>query len=157
MALQKTKPDRVTGFSVFKGAQVHKQENARSMATTQVETVSTGADKAKVGAAVALVIAALAGFYLLGKQGQLAQWGVLVIGLVAAVAVFFTSEPGKQLVSFGRDSVKEVKKVVWPARREAIQMTAYVFGFVVVMAVFLWLTDKSLEWVFYDLILGWKK
>jgi preprotein translocase subunit SecE len=147
----------VTGFSVFKDAQVHKQENARSMATTQVETVSTGADKAKVGAAIALVIAALAGFYLLGKQGQLAQWGVLVIGLVAAVAVFFTSEPGRQLVSFGRDSVKEVKKVVWPARREAIQMTAYVFGFVVVMAVFLWVTDKSLEWVFYDLILGWKK
>jgi hypothetical protein len=22
---------------------------------------------------------------------------------------------------------------------------------------FLWLTDKTLEWVFYDLILGWKK
>ena len=73
------------------------------------------------------------------------------------VAVFFTSEPGKQLVGFGRDSVKEVKKVVWPARKEAIQMTAYVFGFVVIMALFLWLTDKTLEWVFYDLILGWKK
>jgi len=24
------------------------------------------------------------------------------------------------------------------------------------MALFLWLTDKTLEWVFYDLILGWK-
>ena len=127
------------------------------MATTQVETVSTGADKAKVGAAIVLVIAALAGFYLLGKQGQVAQWGALVVGLVAAVAVFFTSEPGKELIAFGRDSVKEVKKVVWPARREAIQMTAYVFGFVVIMALFLWVTDKSLEWVFYDLILGWKK
>ncbi|MCV4784395.1 preprotein translocase subunit SecE, partial [Escherichia coli] len=30
-------------------------------------------------------------------------------------------------------------------------------AFVVVMAVFLWLTDKSLEWVLYDLILGWKR
>jgi preprotein translocase subunit SecE len=127
------------------------------MATTQVETVSTGADKAKVGAAIALVIAALAGFYLLGKQGQLAQWGVLLAGLVAAVAVFFTSEPGKEFIAFGRESVKEVKKVVWPTRKESIQMTAYVFGFVVVMAIFLWLTDKTLEWVFYDLILGWKK
>ena len=38
-----------------------------------------------------------------------------------------------------------------------VQMTAYVFGFVVIMAIFLWLTDKTLEWVFYDLILGWKK
>jgi preprotein translocase subunit SecE len=25
------------------------------------------------------------------------------------------------------------------------------------MAVFLWLTDKTVEWVLYDLILGWKK
>jgi preprotein translocase subunit SecE len=127
------------------------------MATTQVETVSTGADKAKVGAAIALAIAALAGFYLLGKQGQVAQWGVLVVGLAAAAGVFFTSEAGRQLVGFGRDSVKEVKKVVWPSRKEAIQMTAYVFGFVIIMAIFLWVTDKTLEWVFYDLILGWKK
>jgi preprotein translocase subunit SecE len=28
---------------------------------------------------------------------------------------------------------------------------------VVVMALFLWFTDKTLEWVFYDLILGWKR
>ena len=40
------------------------------MATSQVETVSTGADKAKLGAAVALVIAALAGFYLLGARAR---------------------------------------------------------------------------------------
>jgi preprotein translocase subunit SecE len=127
------------------------------MATSQVETVSTGADKAKLGAAVALVIAALAGFYLLGKQGQVAQWGALVVGLAAAFVVFMTSEPGKEFVAFGRDSWKEVKKVVWPTRKESIQMTAYVVAFCAVMALFLWLTDKTLEWVFYDLILGWKK
>lgn len=127
------------------------------MASTQVETVSTNADKAKLGLAVALVLASLVGFYMLAKQGQVAQWGALVAGLIAAVVVFVSSELGKQFLAFGRDSVREVKKVVWPARREAIQMTAYVFGFVVVMALFLWLTDKALEWVFYDLILGWKK
>jgi len=127
------------------------------MASTQVETVSTTADKAKLGLAVALVLASLAGFYLLGKQGQLAQWGALIAGIVAAVVVFLTSEPGKQFVAFGRDSWREVKKVVWPSRKETLQMTAYVFAFVVVMALFLWLTDKALEWVFYDLILGWKK
>jgi preprotein translocase subunit SecE len=127
------------------------------MATSQVETVSTSADKVKLGAAVALVLGSLVGFYLLAKQGQVAQWGILIVGLVAAVGVFMLSEPGKQFVAFGRDSWREVKKVVWPARREAIQMTAYVFGFVVIMALFLWFTDKTLEWVFYDLILGWKR
>ncbi len=127
------------------------------MATSQVETVSTGADKAKLGVAVALVIAALAGFYLLARQGQVAQWGALLVGLAAAFVVFMTSETGKQFVAFGRDSWKEVKKVVWPSRKEAIQMTLYVIAFSAAMALFLWLTDKTLEWVFYDLILGWKK
>ena len=127
------------------------------MATPQVQTVSTGADKAKLAAAVALVVAALAAFYLLGKQGQLAQWGALLAGLAAAAVVFFNSEPGKALYAFGHDAWREVKKVVWPARKEAIQMTVYVFAFVLVMALCLWLTDKTLEWLFYDLILGWKK
>ena len=127
------------------------------MATPQVQTVSTTGDKAKLAVAVALAVAALAAFYLLTKQGQVAQWGALILGLAAAVVVFFTSEPGKELFAFARDAWREVKKVVWPARKEAIQMTAYVFAFVFVMALFLWLTDKTLEWVFYDLILGWKK
>jgi preprotein translocase subunit SecE len=127
------------------------------MASTQVETVSTVADKAKLVLAVVLVVGALAGFYLVAKQGAIAQWAVLVGGIVAALIVFGISEPGKQLVAFGRDAWREVKKVVWPTRKEAVQMTLYVFGFVVVMALFLWLTDKTLEWVFYDLILGWKK
>ena len=127
------------------------------MASIQVETVNTNADKAKLGLVAVLVLASLAGFYMLGKQGQVAQWAALLTGLAAAVVVFLSSEVGKQFLAFGRDSVREVKKVVWPARREAIQMTAYVFGFVVVMALFLWFTDKTLEWVFYDLILGWKR
>jgi preprotein translocase subunit SecE len=127
------------------------------MATTQVETVSTSADKAKLGAAALLVIAALAGFYLLGKQGAIAQWGALIVGIAAAFAVFMTSESGKEFVAFGRDSWKEVKKVVWPTRKEAIQMTAYVLAFCAIMAIFLWTTDKTLEWLLYDVILGWKK
>jgi preprotein translocase subunit SecE len=81
----------------------------------------------------------------------------LVVGLIAGVAVFFVSEPGKELFAFGRDAWREVKKVVWPTRKEAMQMTAYVFAFVLVMALFLWLTDKTLEWLLYDLVLGWKK
>ena len=127
------------------------------MASSQVETVSTNADKARLGLAIVLVLASLVGFYMLGKQGQVAQWGALIAGLVAAIVVFLSSELGKQFLAFGRDSVREVKKVVWPARKEAMQMTAYVFAFVVVMALFLWFTDKTLEWVFYDLILGWRK
>ena len=127
------------------------------MATQQVETVSTGADKAKLGVAALLVVGAVVGFYMLAKQGAIAQWVVLIVGLVAALAVSMSSEPGKEFVAFGRDAWREAKKVVWPSRKETMQMTAYVFGFVVIMALFLWTTDKLLEWAIFDLFLGWRK
>jgi len=123
----------------------------------QVETISTGADKAKLAVAGVLVIAAVVVFYMLAKQDLWMRVAALIVLMAAAVATFFTSEPGKQLIAYGRDSVKEVKKVVWPTRKEALQMTGYVFAFVFVMALFLFLTDKTLEWLLYDLILGWKR
>jgi preprotein translocase subunit SecE len=127
------------------------------MSNTSVETVSTGADKAKLAASAVLVAAAVAAFYVLGKQDLWLRVLVLLGLLVVAGAVFFTSEPGKHLIAYGRDSVREVRKVVWPTRKEAGQMTLYVFAFVVVMALFLWATDKTVEWVLYDLLLGWKR
>ncbi len=123
----------------------------------QVETVSTGADKAKLAGSVLLLLASIFAFYYFGKQDLWLRVAALLALIVAAVALFFTSEPGKQLIAFGRDAVREVKKVVWPTRKEAGQMTGYVFAFVFVMALFMWLTDKTLEWVFYDLVLGWRR
>ena len=125
--------------------------------SAQVETISTGADKAKLAFAGLLVIAAVVVFYLLAKQDLWMRVAALIVLMAAGVATFFTSEPGKQLIAYGRDSIKEVKKVVWPTRKEALQMTGYVFAFVFVMALFLFLTDKTLEWLLYDLILGWKR
>ena len=123
----------------------------------QVQTVTTGADKAKLVAAAALLIGSVVAFYLLGQKDMWLRVVALLVGLIAAVGVFFTSESGKQLIAYGRESVREVKKVVWPSRKEAVQMTGYVFAFVVVMALFLWLSDKTLEWLLYDVVLGWKR
>jgi preprotein translocase subunit SecE len=122
----------------------------------QVETVSTGADKAKLAGAVVLLLASIVAFYYLGKQDLWVRVGALLALLAAAVALFFTSESGKQLIAFGRDAVRETKKVVWPTRKEATQMTGYVFAFVFAMALYMWLTDKTLEWIIFDLILGWR-
>ena len=127
------------------------------MSSAQIETVFSTADKAKLASALVLVVAAVVAFYALSAQGGLLQWAALLGCLLLAVVVFFSSMHGRQLLGFGQDSWREVQKVVWPARKEAMQMTAYVFGFVFLMALFLWLTDKTIEWVFYDLILGWKK
>jgi preprotein translocase subunit SecE len=127
------------------------------MSMQEVETVSTRIDKAKLMGVGVLVVGALVAYYALSKQGVYAQWGALLLLLAGAVATFFSAEQGKSLIGYGRESIRELRKVVWPTRKESMQMTGYVFAFVVVMALFLWMTDKTLEWAFYDLILGWKR
>jgi len=134
-----------------------KNRNGNMANPAQVETISSGADKAKLAVAGVLVVGSVVAFYLLGRQDLWLRVLALIALLAAAVATFFTSEPGKQLIAYGRDSVREVRKVVWPTRKEAGQMTLYVFIFVFVIALFLFLTDKTLEWLLYDLILGWKR
>ena len=120
-------------------------------------TESTMADKIKLLLAAALVVAGIAGYYWLAADSIVLRALSVIAGIVAGVVVALTSELGKQFLVFGRESLAEVKKVVWPTRKETMQTTAAVFAFVVVMAVFLWISDKTLEWVLYDLILGWKK
>lgn len=127
------------------------------MASPEIETVNAGADKAKVAGSLVLLLSSFVVFYLLSKQGALVQWLGLLVLIAAAVGVFLTSESGRRLIGFGRDSYRELGKVIWPERKEAIQMTMYVFGFVLVMSILLWFTDKVIEWAFYDLILGWRK
>jgi preprotein translocase subunit SecE len=127
------------------------------MSNHPVETVSTSSDKVKVALAIFAVIAGVVGFYFLSDKPTVVRAGALVAGLLVAVAVAWTSAPGREFLGFAKEAVREAKKVVWPTRKEAMQITAVVFGFVLVMAIFLWGTDKILEFVLYDLILGWKR
>ena len=115
------------------------------------------ADIAKLALAAGLAIAGIAGFYLLGERALVLRVLAILAGFAAGVTVALFSAPGREFAAFAADAVAEVKKVVWPSRKETMQTTAAVFAFVVVMAVFLWLSDKTLEWVLYELILGWKK
>jgi len=128
------------------------------MSNQSVQTVSTSNDKFKVALAVVATIAGVVGFFYLKGQNKpaLVATGALVAGLVFAVLLLWTSTTGRDFLSFAKESVRETKKVVWPTRREATQITGIVFAFVVVTAIFLWGTDKILEFLLYDLILGWK-
>jgi preprotein translocase subunit SecE len=127
------------------------------MANPNVEVVTTGADRAKVALAVAAVVAGVVGFYLLSGQALVLRIASVLAGLVAGGVIGWFSAPGQQFFAFARDSWSETRRVVWPTRKETTQVTLIVFAFVLAMALFLWLVDKSLEWVLYDLILGWKK
>jgi preprotein translocase subunit SecE len=114
-------------------------------------------DIVKLVIAAALVLLGIAGYYWLAASSILLRILSVVAGIAAGAVVAWLSAPGREFVVFAREALVEVKKVVWPTRKETVQTTAAVFAFVVVMAVFLWVSDKTLEWVLYDLILGWKK
>ena len=114
-------------------------------------------DIVKLVIAAAMVVAGIAGYYMLAANSIVLRLLAVVGGIVAGIVAAWTTASGQQFLAFAREALVEVRKVVWPTRKETIQTTAAVFAFVVVMAVFLWVSDKTLEWVLYDLILGWKK
>lgn len=126
------------------------------MANPSVETVTTPADKLMLSLGVLLVVAGVVGFYLLSTQDLYLRVAVVVVAVVAGAAVASLSSVGKGFVGFAKDSYREVRKVVWPSRKEASQTTLVVFGFVLVMAIYLWVSDKTIEWVVFSLILGWR-
>jgi len=100
-------------------------------------------DKVKLAIAVALVGAGIWAYYWLSETALVLRILAVVAGIAAGAAVAWFSTPGREFAVF--------------AGEETMQTTAAVFAFVVVMAIFLWISDKTLEWVLYDLILGWKK
>jgi preprotein translocase subunit SecE len=126
------------------------------MANQPVQTVNTSADKTKVALAIVAAIAGVVGFYYLSDKTTAVRALVLAAGLIVAIALAWTSVSGQSFINFAKESIRETKKVVWPTRKEALQITAIVFVFVLVMALFLWGTDKLLEFLLYDLVLGWK-
>jgi preprotein translocase subunit SecE len=127
------------------------------MATAEAQEGMSAADVAKLVIAAALVVTGVVGYYWLAESALILRVLSVIWGLVAGAAVAWFTVPGREFAVFAGEAIAEVKKVVWPTRKETIQTTAAVFAFVLMMAVFLWLSDKTLEWVLYDLILGWKK
>ncbi|MBF2735619.1 MAG: preprotein translocase subunit SecE [Betaproteobacteria bacterium AqS2] len=108
----------------------------------------TAADKAKVFLALAI---ALAGIYL--SLLQLIQTQALLRALVffgslgTAAGIMYFSDPGRRFVVYARESLGELRKVVWPQREEVLKMSGVVIVFVTLVAIFLYLVDALLSWL----------
>jgi preprotein translocase subunit SecE len=126
------------------------------MNTQDVETVNSKADVALVGVAVAAVLAGVLGFSFLSQQPLLTRVAILIGGIALGVVVAWFSAPGKRFLAFAREAYDETRRVTWPSRKETFSTTGIVFAFVVIMALFLFVVDKTLEWALYDLLLRWK-
>jgi len=103
-------------------------------------------DKIKLAVAVLLVIAGIAGFYHYADQALLYRVLGLLVVIGIAIAIALTSQPGMAALSFGRSAVLEVRKSVWPSRRETTQTTLIVMVMVILVGIMLWLFDMFLLW-----------
>src|SRR5690606_16851910 len=119
------------------------------MSNSNVETVSSTADRLKLGLAILVIIAGVVGYSMLEGHAAVLRIGVFLASVIVAGVIAWASEPGKRSLSFGRDAYNEVKRVVWPTRQETIRMTGIVFVFVIVVGAFLWLVDKLLQWAIF--------
>jgi preprotein translocase subunit SecE len=127
------------------------------MSNNNVQTVTSNLDRIKLVLSLVVIIGGIVAYSAL--ESQLAapvRVAIFVVSLLVAAGIAAISEPGKRFIGFSRESYYEVRKVVWPTRKETIQMTGIVFAFVAVMGIFLWILDKSLEWLLYSVVLQWR-
>ena len=118
-----------------------------------VETNSGIPDQLKWSTVAVLLAGAVVAFYYFGDQSLLLR----VIGLIAvggiAAAVAFQTERGREAWEFMREARTELRKVVWPTRKETLQTTLIVIAVVALTAVILWIFDGLLAWI-VRLLLG---
>ena len=104
-------------------------------------------DKIKIALAVACVVAGVWAYYFFAQTPLVLRVLMVMGGLVAAGGVAWLSTPGKEFFAFAQEAWQEAGRVSWPTRKETIQTTGIVFGFVVVMALFLFSIDTTLAWI----------
>jgi len=126
------------------------------MTTQDIQTINSKADIALSAVAVAVALAGIVAFSFLSQESMLLRVGALLGGIVLGLVIAWFTLPGKRFIAFARDAWDETRRVTWPPRKETINVTGVVFGFVAIMAVFLFVVDKTIEWTLYDLLLRWK-
>ena len=118
------------------------------MNPTKPETQTLNrADTLKLAGAGALILIALAAFYVFANHSLLVRVIGLLVAAGAAVAIALKTELGAETLEFLQGSRSELRKVVWPTRAETTQTTLIVIAMVVVMGVLLWLLDVLLFWL----------
>src|SRR5690606_16137761 len=113
------------------------------MSNSNVETVSSNADRLKLALAVLVLVAGIVGYSMLEGQPASLRVGVLLASVIASGIIAWCSDPGRRALSIGRDAYNDIHRVVWPARQEPLRMTGIVLAIVIVVGAFLFLGNKT--------------
>ncbi len=103
------------------------------------------ADKLKLFLAVLLVAGGIGGFYYFDDKPDLVRVASVLVAAAVAVAVAATTAVGRSTWEFFKGSRLELRKVIWPVRKETMQITLVVFVMVIIVAVYMWVIDWGLH------------
>jgi preprotein translocase subunit SecE len=98
-------------------------------------------DTAKLVAAIAILVAGIAAFYVLTSYPLAARWVIVLLALAGGIFVALQSVQGRTFWQFVQGSRVELRKVVWPTRQESLQTTLVVFVAILAMGIFFWILD----------------
>ena len=129
------------------GGGVHRQMSEK----TEARSGSAAFEAVKWLLVVGFVAAAVVGNSYFSDQATLYRViGVVAVSLVA-VFVALQTEQGKAFNQLRKDSLVELRKIVWPTRQETLQTTLIVLVFVVIVALLLfvldWILGGLMSWV----------
>jgi preprotein translocase subunit SecE len=116
------------------------------MNETVRQTEAGDSSNAPLWIAALLVLAGVAGYYVLSSQPTWLRWGSVVAGFAVGAAVFVSSAIGRDFKQFVLDARNELRKVFWPTRAEAWQTTLVIFIFAAIAGLFFYLLDLLLTW-----------
>lgn len=115
-----------------------------SKAETQIVKASdVSFDVVKWVVASALVVAGIYAYYHFGQYPTAYRALALLPVMGAALFVVSLTIQGGAFFALLRESIVEVRRVVWPTRQETVQTTLVVVAFVFVMALILWGLDAG--------------
>lgn len=94
----------------------------------------------------ALLGAAVVGNYIYGNESVLIRAVAIVAAVIVAGLIAGQTAKGKNAIEFAKEARTEVRKVVWPTRKEAVQTTLIVLAATAFMSLVLWGLDSFLFW-----------
>jgi preprotein translocase subunit SecE len=103
-------------------------------------------EKVKLFTSVIPIAVALGAFYHYSEESLLLRVIGLLVAVGVSIVIALQSEAGRTAFAFVREARTEVRKVVWPTRKETVQTTLFVMVAVVIMGLILWLLDMFLAW-----------
>lgn len=89
--------------------------------------------------------------YLFGSS-EILRTAILSISVFVAGIVLIWGNFARLLIYF-KNSVVELKKVVWPDKVYATKMAIFVLIFVTILTIFIYLADFLISWVLFDLLM----